>query len=148
MSYKDMLTTLYNRNKYLEVVNSIENEKMPSTGVAYIDINGLKQTNDVHGHDVGDKLIVGVAQAIIDVLPENSYRVGGDEFVVICRDMDEKTFNKRIDRIRAGIERRGASASVGHVWSDGRMTLKEMLRSADKRMYEEKDSYYRNHSNF
>lgn len=148
MSYKDMLTTLYNRNKYLEVVKPVENEKMPCTGVTYIDINGLKQTNDVYGHDAGDKLIVSVAQAIIDVLPENAYRVGGDEFVIICRDVDEKTFNKKIDKIRAGIERRGASASVGCVWSDDQMTLKEMLRKADKLMYEEKDAYYRNHSNF
>lgn len=148
MSYKDMLTTLYNRNKYLEVVNPIKNEKMPCTGVAYIDINGLKKTNDVYGHDAGDKLIVSVAQAIIDVLPENAYRVGGDEFVVICHDADEKTFNKQIDKIRAGIERRGASASIGCVWSEDQMTIEDMLRRADKLMYEEKDAYYRKHSNF
>ena len=142
MSYKDMLTTLYNRNKYLEDIKPIEEKKFASTGVAYIDINGLKKMNDEHGHDEGDKLIISVAQAIGDVLPENAYRVGGDEFVIFCRDIDERTFNKNIDKIRTGIERRGASASVGLVWSDGQMTLKDMFSEADKLMYAEKEKYY------
>lgn len=147
ISYRDMLTTLYNRNKYLEVVNPIENEKVSRAGVAYIDINGLKQMNDEYGHDAGDKLIVSVARAIIEVLPENAYRIGGDEFVIICRDTDEKSFYESVEKIKAGIKKSGASASVGHIWSDKAYTLKEMLKRADERMYTEKEAYHKNYIN-
>ena len=58
MSYRDMLTTLYNRNKYIQVVDSAQGKTVRRTGVAYIDINGLNQTNDSYGHEAGDKLIV------------------------------------------------------------------------------------------
>lgn len=68
--------------------------------------------------------------------------IGFHSFVIFCRDIDERTFNKNIDKIRTGIERRGASASVGLVWSDGQMTLKDMFSEADKLMYAEKEKYY------
>ena len=46
LSFRDMLTGLYNRNKYMKVLESCEYFPVRDTGVAYIDLNGLKQVND------------------------------------------------------------------------------------------------------
>lgn len=95
MSYRDMLTTLYNRNRYIQVLEGMQAKTVIKTGVAYIDINGLKRVNDLYGHEAGDRLIINTARSMLAILPENAYRVGGDEFVLICFDMDEMIFGVR-----------------------------------------------------
>ena len=145
LSYRDMLTTLYNRNKYMEVVEPLENQKMLRTGVAYIDLNGLKQVNDAQGHEAGDRLIKNMAKAIIEVLPENAYRVGGDEFVIICMDIEEGIFRQKISEIRKNAEKYQVSISMGCIWENGTATLGTMLKKADKQMYQEKEKFHKAH---
>ena len=145
MSYRDMLTTLYNRNKYIQMLESVQEETITRTGVAYIDINGLKQVNDLYGHEAGDRLIINTARSILAVLPENAYRVGGDEFVLICPDMDEKIFREKVQDICDSIEAKKISVSVGVVWEESSSELETMLRRADDLMYVEKKKYYEKH---
>ena len=145
MSYRDMLTTLYNRNKYIQVVEGAQAREILKTGVAYIDINGLKQVNDLYGHEAGDRLIVNTGRSILSVLPENSYRVGGDEFVIICFDMEEQLFRKKVQDICDSIAAKKISVSVGIVWEDVSTELETMLRRADDLMYEQKKEYYKTH---
>ncbi len=57
LSYNDTLTMLYNRNKYNQVVEEYQKQCMENTGVAFLDLNGLKQVNDEQGHKVGDMLL-------------------------------------------------------------------------------------------
>ncbi len=144
MSYRDVLTTLYNRNKYIQVVDGVQAQRIRKTGVAYIDINGLKQTNDNYGHEAGDKLIINTSRSIIDVLPEHAYRVGGDEFVIICFDMEEDVFRKKLQTICDNIAEKKVSVSVGIVWKESSDSLEDMLKEADDLMYAEKKKYYEN----
>ena len=57
LSYRDMLTGLYNRNRYMETVNEYQENHCESIGVAFIDLNGLKKINDWYGHEAGDRMI-------------------------------------------------------------------------------------------
>ena len=148
MSYRDMLTTLYNRNKYIQVVDSYRGEVLSKVGVVYIDINGLKQTNDNYGHEAGDQLIINTGRSIIEVLPENAYRVGGDEFVIICFNIEEDIFRKKIQRICENIAEKNVSVSVGRVWEEAPADLEVMLKRADDLMYTEKKRYYKNQDIF
>lgn len=145
MSYRDMLTTLYNRNRYIQVLEGMQAKTVIKTGVAYIDINGLKRVNDLYGHEAGDRLIINIARSMLAILPENAYRVGGDEFVLICFDMDEKIFRSKVRDICDSIAAKRISVSVGVVWEESSSELETMLRRADDLMYAEKKKYYEKH---
>lgn len=145
MSYRDMLTTLYNRNRYIQVLEGMQAKTVIKTGVAYIDINGLKRVNDLYGHEAGDRLIINTARSMLAILPENAYRVGGDEFVLICFDMDEKIFRSKVRDICDSIVAKRISVSVGVVWEESSSELETMLRRADDLMYAEKKKYYEKH---
>lgn len=145
MSYRDMLTTLYNRNRYIQVLEGMQAKTVIKTSVAYIDINGLKRVNDLYGHEAGDRLIINTARSMLAILPENAYRVGGDEFVLICFDMDEKIFRSKIRDICDSIAAKRISVSVGVVWEESSSELETMLRRADDLMYAEKKKYYEKH---
>ena len=145
MSYRDMLTTLYNRNRYIQVLEGMQAKTVIKTGVAYIDINGLKRVKDLYGHEAGDRLIINTARSMLAILPENAYRLGGDEFVLICFDMDEKIFRSKVRDICDSIAAKRISVSVGVVWEESSSELETMLRRADDLMYAEKKKYYEKH---
>ena len=142
LSFRDMLTGLYNRNKYIKVLESCERFPVRDTGVAYIDLNGLKQINDNLGHEAGDRLICKAAEGILKTFPEDSYRIGGDEFVIIVPGTGEEAFRDRMEQVRKNLEEVQVSFSMGLEWKKEGM-IESMLKAAEKRMYLEKDAYYR-----
>lgn len=142
LSYRDMLTGLYNRNKYIQVLEASEGKLLHDVGVAYMDLNGLKKMNDEKGHEAGDALIRAAADALTDVFPGQAFRVGGDEFVIAQDGISEREFTEKIDQLRKGMERRKVSVSVGHQWAAEEHDIEEMLKRADHRMYEEKKKYH------
>ena len=141
LSFRDMLTGLYNRNKYMKVLESCEHFPVRDIGVAYIDLNGLKQVNDSLGHEAGDRLICSAAQCILKTFPENAYRIGGDEFVIIVAKTAEADFRERIKQVQEDLEEAGVSFSMGLEWKNESM-IEAMLKAAEKRMYIEKNAYY------
>lgn len=142
LSYRDMLTGLYNRNKYIKVVESYDGKMLHNVGVAYIDLNGLKKMNDVYGHEAGDDLIYRTASAIAAVFPGSAFRVGGDEFVVANDEIEEVAFLKKIDRLHEEMEKRQVSVSVGVLWKEEQNDIIGMLKRADRIMYDAKRKYH------
>lgn len=142
LSYRDMLTGLYNRNKYIRVLEASEGKSLHDVGVAYMDLNGLKKMNDEKGHEAGDDLIRAAAGALTDVFPDQAFRVGGDEFVIVREGISETAFSEKIDQLLENMERRKVSVSIGDQWAAEERGIEEMLKRADHRMYEEKKRYY------
>ena len=95
LSYRDMLTGLYNRNRYIERLEAYKQVQDQQIGAIYIDLNGLKKVNDEQGHRAGDELIVRAAGTIAGIFAEDAYRVGGDEFVVILLDVSHEDLPAR-----------------------------------------------------
>ena len=143
MSYRDALTELYNRNKYIQILDASREYRLQKLGVAYIDLNGLKQVNDRKGHEAGDDFICNAAQIIDDMFPERAYRIGGDEFVVITWDVEKEEFENRMTRLQEIMEQNEVSVSVGHLWKEECEDLEELLKEADECMYEAKKQYYK-----
>lgn len=88
MAHYDTLTGVYNRN-YLELLIEFEAQKVQNnpytSAYIMIDIDNFKYFNDQYGHDFGDKVLSGVAAAMVKKLRENDSigRYGGDEFLII-----------------------------------------------------------------
>ncbi|MDO4542385.1 MAG: diguanylate cyclase [Bacillota bacterium] len=143
MSYYDTLTGLGNRNKYIDDVRKMEEEPPESLGTVFLDLNGLKEVNDTQGHDQGDRLLCEAAELLKRVFPDGLYRVGGDEFVCICYNIEEDKFNERLDLLREIIEESNISVSLGSHWTTGKMSVSAEISKADELMYSEKKSYYR-----
>lgn len=142
MSYRDMLTYLYNRNKYIEVLDSYQGKTIKNVGAAYIDLNGLKQINDKLGHEAGDNFIQSAAKVLSSVFPGKAYRIGGDEFVIMQADIEDAEFHSRIDRLQEHMKQNQISVSIGFLWKESCDDLETMLKEADYRMYEAKKAYY------
>ncbi len=143
LSYRDMLTQIYNRNKYMEVLDEHKGEQIRQTGVAYIDINGLKMVNDKQGHEAGDELIRQTAAVITEFFPECAYRIGGDEFVIVKEKIDKQEFYDKIKELRKKMQEKGISISAGSVWKESIEDLEETLKIADHCMYAEKEAYHK-----
>jgi diguanylate cyclase (GGDEF)-like protein len=96
LAYLDSMTGLRNTTSYKVWVTDFDKDIQTQSkdfGVIVLDINYLKETNDKYGHDVGNKLIVAVAQIISGIFKRSPvFRIGGDEFLVILQNRDLENF--------------------------------------------------------
>ncbi len=64
----------------------------------FLDLNGFKPINDVHGHDAGDRVLIAIAHALRDGLRsgDSVARLGGDEFVVVSERVADDAAGRRL----------------------------------------------------
>ncbi len=142
---QDRLTGLYNRHYFDQNINQIKSQHVNNVGIIYIDVNGLKKMNDNFGHSFGDVYIENCANFIKRHFPNCAHRIGGDEFVVIIKNIDEKTFNEKVEAFIAEIkEDKKVSMSLGAVWCESYININLAIKEADKLMYKNKIEYYEN----
>ena len=154
LAIKDSLTGIRNKTAYDEEVKKIiweiENGNN-EFGVAMIDLNFLKHTNDTYGHEKGNYSIIILCKLVCNIFSHSPvFRIGGDEFVVILRNRDYKNidaliaqFNSELDRIAGNDELapwEKISAAIGYARFDKNIDTcyDNVFRRADKAMYERK----------
>jgi len=153
-SNNDELTDLLNRRSYETEIKRLKENGLKNDFV-YIsmDLNGLKTTNDTLGHTAGDEMICGAAECMKKTfgLYGNVFRIGGDEFCALITSKVENLRNIKSDfddtvSRWSGEYINNLSISCGYVWKDELQNpdIKEIVTLADKRMYEDKDNYYKN----
>ena len=146
----DVLTGVGNRNAMNECLNTFTMGvmKLPETlGVVFADLNGLKRVNDEEGHEAGDKLLKRAAGILKIVFgDELIFRVGGDEFVILCPKIVEQEMTERVAQLKvmAG-NTSDVSFAVGSVFCKGEYDIEAAIQTADERMYQDKKEYYRTH---
>jgi diguanylate cyclase (GGDEF)-like protein len=107
--------------------------------VAFVDVDGLKAINDVHGHAAGDRLLRDVALALRAGL--RSYdlvvRFGGDEFVCALPGTDVEGARRRFDEVAKTLTERSprASVSTGLAALEDQDTLNDLIGRADAALY-------------
>lgn len=144
LSFRDVLTGLYNRNKYAAALGEIMECPPEKMGIIYVDVNGLKTANDTYGHEYGDQVILKVVEHIKAALAGDIYRIGGDEFVALYPGVDEAALDAMVSGLRERMaHEEDISISIGSSWNEGRIDPGELIRFADDRMYADKQNYYR-----
>lgn len=153
MSVTDDLTGLCNRRGFRNLAEQqlrITERTKRTCSFLFIDLDNLKQINDTHGHQAGDRAIQDTALSLKEALRSTDIigRLGGDEFVVLAPDTLEYQARKLIGRLRLGLEDMNQrdnvpyilSASTGlEVYSGHKTVLLEDIQAAAcKKMYKEK----------
>ncbi len=144
----DLMTQLFNRNKYLELVHEYY-PTVDQVGVMFWDINGLKKVNDTMGHDSGDYLISAVTTSISEFTKDRckAFRIGGDEFVVIGEGVSREAIAEMVVNIQSSIDKKNQatkipiSASVGYAVGAGK-DIEKIVSEADACMYKNKQNHY------
>ena len=125
-----------------ECISAMKPEK--SLGVLYCDVMGLKRVNDRKGHREGDKLLMRVSECLKKVFGEYAlFRIGGDEFLILCEGIGEEELNDKIEEINVEMRKKDSLMALGHVWCAGNYEdIELLLKEADERMYEDKRARY------
>lgn len=153
----DALTGLFNK-RHLDCILNKEYFSVNGSstwGVAFLDLNGFKNINDSHGHDVGDELLVKISQRLTRDLRAGdfSFRVGGDEFLLMFGINSPEEYQNALtmfgDKIQKLITKPiyiksldkelsvGVSIGLGVMPFDDK-DLSSLINKADKAMYESK----------
>jgi diguanylate cyclase (GGDEF)-like protein len=143
----DELTRLPNRRAFLDALDGALGHEQRGVGLLYVDLDGLKRTNDSHGHAAGDELLLAAARRLCRAVRDDDVvgRIGGDEFAVLVTgltsDDDLLAVAARVhtELSRPDGEGRATTASVGVARADGRLRDRDaLLRAADEAMYRAK----------
>ena len=140
---KDSLTGLLNRHAYNADICKNPEE---ITAMISIDMNGLKVINDTQGHAAGDEALVTLALCFRRALKSRQfgYRIGGDEFVILCRKTPQAEMTELIERIESNVSETEYYCSVGYSYSaDGKKPVDDMLKESDMMMYAMKERFYK-----
>ncbi len=150
-AYYDQMTGLLNRRAYAEKIQELSEGLPPDLCIVMADLNGLKRANDNLGHEAGDELIIGASQCLVQAFGEGAavYRIGGDEFCVIVDGKMDEALRclERLEKITAGWKGKyidGISISCGVESGEGHADIDSVVQEADRKMYEQKDAYYKN----
>lgn len=154
LAHHDVLTGLPNRYLFNDRLNKmIQHAKRDNAivGLMFVDLDNFKPVNDTLGHDVGDSLLIAVANRMTAQLREADTvaRLGGDEFAVILEVTDSEMILEVAEKLRASIQETffinqhpiTISCSIGlAVYPDQAQTSTELLINADRAMYQVKQS--------
>ncbi len=153
-AHYDTLTNLPNRMLFADrmkqaIAQAIRNNKL--IAIAYIDIDGFKAVNDNFGHNIGDKLLILLAEKMTILLRESDTvsRVGGDEFIALFVDIQNEEsiipfLNRLIETLAEPISIDSfpinISASIGVTFypQKDKLEIEQIVRQADQAMYKAK----------
>lgn len=150
MSRRDYLTDLYNRRALMEKLDfeiKRRNRTKTSLSVVMLDLDHFKLVNDTYGHQVGDQVLVQVADLLrksereIDIVG----RYGGEEFLVILPDCPAKEAVNVAERIRAGVAGFDFKININLTLSGGIAEFKggnsdDLIGAADQNLYRAKQN--------
>ena len=158
MAFHDVLTDLPNRRLFVDrLEHALEHSRRNNTYVAilFLDLNRFKELNDVHGHGVGDKMLIEVANRLRHCVRDMDTvaRFGGDEFIILFEGlsakldvatesaarMTEKIQNVLDGEYTLGHVRHHGSVSIGIKLCHGKNnSLDQIINDADLAMYQTK----------
>lgn len=152
LSIKDPLTGIYNRRaleeKLLEITAQVTHSNNSGPSLILIDLDEFKKTNDRFGHNAGDNMLRECTLIISNRLShkEDIYRFGGEEFVIVCQQLNCEKAAILAEDIRELIDTHIFQQNLRTTISLGIAEYKlnetgfEWLGRADKAMYKAKDA--------
>ena len=142
LSKMDILTGLYNRFSFTEKTEAYEKNRPNHLICIYADADGLHALNDEKGHFVGDAFLKLCGKVMKDGFGDDCYRIGGDEFVAFTESMNEADVSAMLDEITKKLDAEHYHMSFGICSLKEGMSISDMIRNAEQKMYQSKNDYY------
>ena len=144
LSETDILTGAKNRNAYETNLEKYPSKCESSISCVYADVNGLHDLNNTSGHKAGDILLQAAALELENSFgANNSYRVGGDEFVAFAIDSGDTEIEEKIAKMTQSLVDRGYNVSFGFASAKkSNVDMTTLVKTAEDRMFAEKERYY------
>jgi diguanylate cyclase (GGDEF)-like protein len=151
-SEKDSLTGLYNRrviDTIFPILLAQTDRKKESLGILLLDCNNFKTINDTHGHIKGDLVLREVAASLLNATRKTDLvaRWGGDEFLIIVPNTDEKKIKIVISRIETKLHQLSQKLQISisvssgfSIYPQNATNLDDLIVVADKMMYSIKNT--------
>jgi diguanylate cyclase (GGDEF)-like protein/PAS domain S-box-containing protein len=137
----DRVTQIYNRSSFIEYAN--KKQSFDSLGIAVIDVNDSRNVYDEFGQTFLDDLFKHLVDSFRKVFPDPQiFRVGEDDFIVVCENVERDMFVECIDTLKSTYLSGEFSACVGYVWDDYDVVINKMERHAYDILYMEKQKWY------
>ena len=141
----DSLTGFSNRLAFEKFCS--DSNQYKSLGIVYADLNSLKTVNDTEGHSAGDRYIKNFCTIVNSIFKGNNrYRMGGDEFIIICTNVGMIEFADKLKYLSSVISDRGTHmpiCSFGYKWTDSTsINIEDLAKKAEKDMYKHKEEDY------
>ncbi len=152
--FHDSLTGLYNRDYIEEEIKRLNNSRQLPISIIMADVNGLKLINDTFGHNDGDQLLKKICNTIDETSRQEDIlgRWGGDEFLVLLPNTSKKNVENIVKRIKNNLMKQNykdipLSVSFGYATKiDKEENIEDIIRKADRRMYNNKTQNHENNS--
>ena len=138
----DTLTGLPNRNMY-ESYCSSKADSQSDLACIYIDVNGLHEVNNSQGHLAGDQMLRFIADTLkVTFTGAEIFRIGGDEFIVFQEKSSGSGLNLKIGSVKEQLRNNDYYISAGISYGSKNNTIKDIIKDAEKKMFEDKKKYY------
>lgn len=148
---KDSLTKLFNRGKFDDVLSkeiSIANSIEAPLSIIFLDIDNFKTINDTYGHDVGDSVLIAIAEILASATRQGDFvaRWGGEEFIITLRSTNVARASILAEKIRESVEAHNfgdagkQTVSLGvseYIFNESKESL---LKRVDEALYKAKSS--------
>jgi len=139
----DALTGLFNRTKFEKDVSLLNEEHPDTIECVYIDVVGLHEINNHLGHQTGDSMLCMVAGTARSFFPNDRlYRIGGDEFVILCCNRKHDEVLLAVEKLRMTLRGAEYEISVGVQQGTGQENVQNIVNRAEDAMRRDKEAYY------
>lgn len=141
-SSTDIMTGIFNRFSFSSKLKEYEENCPDGLICIYADADGLHDLNNQFGHEAGDNMIKTAAAQMVSAFGEQTYRLGGDEFLSFVENGNENSVLEGIANIRALMSANGYHMSIGYACYEANEAIDNLVRRAEADMYAVKREYY------
>lgn len=147
MAYHDHLTGLANRKAFEKYFNETVSKRKIKVALLYLDLDNFKYVNDNYGHEMGDKLLIEAGVRLRNIVRDTDKvaRVGGDEFVILLKNVSSDSDISRVmEKVKNYIKepfnldgktiKINCSIGIG-IYPEEGASLEELISKADISMY-------------
>lgn len=135
-----------NRDAFRTQVQALQQAEIQSLGILFGLAEGLKQANDLLGHEMGDVLLAWCGKFLQDQVQGPLFRVGGDEFICLLPDLPQEDFQDLVQELRDNLAQKGrTNLTLTPYWTQDTEDICAQITQADVEIYHKRQEAHQDY---